>query len=433
MRGRGAKPGLVSLVAALVTASGLVLPVATTGSSAAPAISQVVSVAPARPLGLAIDPSGDLFYADDLSGQVFEIPAGTSTPVVYVTNLASSPSSLAFDAAGNLYIGTNQAVYVSLAGSAPGTAPQLYARGGDLSSGLAVSLAVFGSTLYLATETGGTVATVPTYSGPSGFPYTPVTYAAGGFAVGGITIQSGTLYLAGYSNSSIYEVPANRTSGLPLTPTKIASLPVASARVYSLAASGTSLYAADSNNGSIDLLESGAQMAVPVSSAQWTPGPVGLAVFGGLLFATDYTARQIVSVALSSPTVPGPPSDVTTSVDANLSVVRVSWTPPVETGNNSISGYTVVASPGGTTCSTTGWTTCVFDSLRPGTYTFSVTAQNGVGSSSAASSTPTFLGLASTGSSSFLPLAGAALVLLASGALALEAQRRRLRRLQVGS
>jgi hypothetical protein len=67
----------------------------------------------------------------------------------------------------------------------------------------------------------------------------------------------------------------------------------------------------------------------------------------------------------------------------------VSWTAPTSNGGSPITGYTVTASPGGETCSTTGTLSCTVSGLTNGTpYTFTVTATNVVGTSpaSAASS-----------------------------------------------
>jgi hypothetical protein len=49
-----------------------------------------------------------------------------------------------------------------------------------------------------------------------------------------------------------------------------------------------------------------------------------------------------------------------------------------------VTGYTVTASPGGETCTTSGATSCVVSGLANGTaYTFSVVATNAIGDSSA--------------------------------------------------
>jgi LPXTG-motif cell wall-anchored protein len=94
-----------------------------------------------------------------------------------------------------------------------------------------------------------------------------------------------------------------------------------------------------------------------------------------------------------APTPPGAPTNVT--VTPGNGQATVSWTAPSSTGTESlnhpqavatITGYTVTASPGGATCTTTGATTCTVTGLDNFTaYTFTVTATNSAGLTGAAS------------------------------------------------
>ena len=89
-------------------------------------------------------------------------------------------------------------------------------------------------------------------------------------------------------------------------------------------------------------------------------------------------------------TVPDAPTGVTAT--AGRGEATVSWTAPASNGGAEITGYTVTASPGGATCTTTGATSCTVPGLTNGTaYTFTVTATNsaGTGTASAASASVT--------------------------------------------
>ena len=120
------------------------------------------------------------------------------------------------------------------------------------------------------------------------------------------------------------------------------------------------------------------------------------------------TADNSITVALTTDpevvvaaTKPGAPTTVLASTGADaLSVI--SWSAPSSDGGSAITGYTATSS-GGQSCTTTSATTCTISGLTNGTaYTFTVTATNviGVSSASSASASATPAGASSGGGSS---------------------------------
>lgn len=87
----------------------------------------------------------------------------------------------------------------------------------------------------------------------------------------------------------------------------------------------------------------------------------------------EYLARKW-GIAVT-PLMPGTPTAVASDGQATIS-----WDAPAWDGGSPVTGYTVVASPGGQTCTTTGETSCTITGLTDGTtYTFTVAAINSAG------------------------------------------------------
>jgi len=133
-----------------------------------------------------------------------------------------------------------------------------------------------------------------------------------------------------------------------------------------------------------------ATTAAPGSIVHLRPGPaafnlefkVGLAagtLIGGATAAMSCVATNtiVASTQITAAAVPGAPTGVIGF--AGDGQVTVNWSAAANNGST-VTGYSVVASPGGATCTTTGALACVISGLTNGTpYTFVGTATNAVG------------------------------------------------------
>ncbi len=135
----------------------------------------------------------------------------------------------------------------------------------------------------------------------------------------------------------------------------------------------------------------------PFSSDPWTSGqfegdpivkPSQALALNNLNVTLDSTTPTAATVTIvynplpSAPTAPSAPRSV--SAEQRTGGVAVSWDSPESNGGDTITEYTVTASPGGATCTSPGTNRCMVTGLTVGdTYTFTVTATNSAGVSPA--------------------------------------------------
>ncbi len=266
--------------------------------------------------------------------------------------------------------------------------------------------------------TGGTAAggqatiswTAPVNNGGATITGYTVTAAPGGLtctttgattcAISGLTNGQSYTFTVTAANSQGNSVAssassATRVSGTPGAPTAVSATPAP--------ASATVSWTAPSGNGAA--ITGYTVTASPGGeTCLWTSGPAHCTVTG-LTNGTPYTftvtatnanatgAPSAASSAVTPLDVPGAPTGVSASAWTTPGgLATISWTAPVITGGTAITGYTVTASPGGLTCTTTGATTCAITGLTNGqSYTFTVTAANSQGNSVASSASSSTL------------------------------------------
>ena len=228
----------------------------------------VLSGAALSPSGIALDSAGNLYVADDSSNSIIKVPAGGGTPVTVATGLAS-PSAVAVDAAGNVFA------------ALPGTA----------SNGSIIEIPWTGS------KYGNQVTVTSGISSPSGVAVDSsddvfFVSSASGY-VGAVPVSSW-----GTKTPGILGAGLKNPSGLTID---IAS----------------DLFIADTGNNRVVALGFlGAGYSVPVQIATGLNGPWGIAVDPvDNIFVTDPAGNQIVKIP-STATAWGAPTTLSAGFTA---------------------------------------------------------------------------------------------------------------------
>jgi subtilisin family serine protease len=121
----------------------------------------------------------------------------------------------------------------------------------------------------------------------------------------------------------------------------------------------------------------------------WSTVTVSVVAGTSYFFAIDGYGSRKGSTTLNwqftaapDPTAPSAPRNVRGS--AGDQSVALYWEAPLDNGSRTITSYVATSSPGSKTCSSTGALTCTVRGLTNGVaYTFSITATNSIGTSSA--------------------------------------------------
>lgn len=223
------------------------------------------------PSGVALDAAGNIYVADAGNSAVEMIPRGGGTPAILYSSF-DYPTGVAVDAAGNVYVADEGAGKVYELAGGSGAPIELGAGTFTAPDAIAVDAA---ANVYVTDENLGSVWKIPAGNG------TPVTLASGFYDLTAIISDaSGNLYLVDGGSSTVFRLAANsnvpvEVAGGFLFPTGVA--------VDALG----NIYVTDGDAGNIFKIRPGSTNQIKIASGLNNPSGLAIDLTGNLYLANS--------------------------------------------------------------------------------------------------------------------------------------------------